>query len=229
MAGEAAGYTTSNFDDGKELYLNFPDEFARAVKNAGFDLVTTANNHVLDKGTEGVLRTLNVLDETGLDHTGSYRNDTEKENERVKLVERDGIRMAILSYTYGSNYYDFAELAEGGLSYVTSVISGTEGELFEKLKAQVELDFEETKKLSPALIIVLPHIGTQFSNAPDREQEVRFGILRSAVPTSYLAITLTPLSLSLLRSMTGEMYSPHTAREISPTYTANIRATPVCS
>lgn len=178
MAGEAAGYSTSNFDDNKALYLNFPDEFAQAVRNAGFDLVTTANNHVLDMGSEGALRTLDVLDEAGLDHTGSYRNETEKENERVKLVECDGIRMAILSYTYGSNYYNVSSLSEGELSYVTSVISGTDGELFEKLKAEVELDFQEAKKLSPDLIIVLPHIGTQFSNAPDREQEVWFDIFK---------------------------------------------------
>ncbi|MCH5274079.1 MAG: CapA family protein [Lachnospiraceae bacterium] len=178
MAGEDVGYTSGNYDDGKEIYLNFPDSFAEAVKNAGFDLVTTANNHVLDKGAEGTLRTLDVLDRVGLDHTGSYRNASEKQNNRVKLVECDGIRMAVLSYTYGSNYYDISELTDGGLSYVTSIISGTFGEQFEKLKAEVELDFEEAKKLAPDLIIVLPHIGTQFSNKPDAEQEVWFDIFK---------------------------------------------------
>ena len=53
MAGEAVGYSSSNYDDGKELYLNFPDEFGYAVKNAGFDLVTTANNHLMDRGEAG--------------------------------------------------------------------------------------------------------------------------------------------------------------------------------
>ena len=54
--------------------LNFPDEFASAVKKSGIDLVSTANNHLLDKGKEGALRTLDVLDNVGLEHTGSYRN-----------------------------------------------------------------------------------------------------------------------------------------------------------
>lgn len=175
MAGEDAGYSTSNFDDGKKLYLNFPDEFAEAVQDAGFDLVTTANNHVLDRGPDGAFRTLDVLDEIGLDHTGSYRNESEKQNNRVKLVECDGIRMVFLSYTYGSNYYN---IYEGELSYVTSAISGTEGEQFEKLKAQVERDFEEARSLSPDLIIVLPHLGTQFSNEPDDEQIVWFDIFK---------------------------------------------------
>ncbi len=180
MAGEEAGYTTSNFDDGKELYLNFPDEFASAVKNAGFDLVTTANNHLLDKGEAGALRTLDILDKAGLDHTGSYRSEAEKQQSRVKLIEKDGIRMAFLSYTYGCNYYDTKELADGELSYLTSFISDFEagGTLFERLKASVQQDFEEAKKLSPDLIIVLPHIGTQFSNQPNEEQDVWFKIFK---------------------------------------------------
>ncbi len=178
MAGEKAGYTTSNFDDGKEIYLNFPDSFSSAVKDAGFDLVTTANNHVLDKGESGALRTIDILDKIGLDHTGSYKNSEDKQNNRVKTVECQGIKMAILSYTYGSNYIDKTNLTDGDLSYLTSVISGTSGEDFEKLKSRVEQDFKDAKALSPDLIIVLPHIGTQFSNEPNSEQEVWFNIFK---------------------------------------------------
>ncbi len=178
MAGAEAGYTSSNFEDGKELYLNFPDSFADAVKNTGFDLVTTANNHVLDKGVDGAVRTLDVLDKIGLDHTGSYRNAAEKQNKHIKIVECQGIRMAVLSYTYGSNYIDNSELIDGDLSYLTSVACGTKGEQFEMLKSSVEQDFKDAKALSPDLIIVLPHLGTQFSNAPDNEQEIWFDIFK---------------------------------------------------
>ena len=178
MAGEQAGYTSSNYGDGKELYLSFPDEFAQAVKDAGFDLVTNANNHLLDKGENGALRTIEILDKIGLDHTGSYSSAEDKEKNRVKLIECQGIKMAVLSYTYGSNYYDNVHLVNGGYSYLTSVISGTEGEMFEKLKQNVYEDFQKAKSLSPDLIIVLPHIGTQFSNAPDEEQKVWFSIFK---------------------------------------------------
>lgn len=178
MAGEDAGFSSSNYDDGKALYLNFPDSFAQAVKDAGFDLVTTANNHLLDKGEAGAKRTLDVLDKIGLDRTGSYRSAEEKQSSRINLVECDGIKLAILSYTYGSNYYNTEKLAEGELSYVTSVISGTSGELFEKLKTNVEEDFRQARALSPDLIVVLPHIGTQFSNGIDDEQKVWFDIFK---------------------------------------------------
>lgn len=178
MAGSDKGYSTGNFDDGKKLYLNFPDEFATAVKDAGFDLVTTANNHMLDKGEEGALRTLDVLDSIGLDHTGTYRNQADKDDNRIKIVEAGGIRFAVLSYTYGSNYTDKQELIDGRYSYLTSVISDTEGERFEKLKAGVEEDFKAARALSPDLIIVLPHVGTQFVNEPDETQEVWFEIFK---------------------------------------------------
>lgn len=178
MAGEEAGFSSSNFDDGKELYLNFPDSFAEAVKNTGFDLVTTANNHVLDKGEKGAMRTLDILDKIGLEHTGSYKSMADKQKDHIKIVECEGITMAVLSYTYGSNYIDNSELIDGDLSYITSVISGTDGEQFEQLKSSVEQDFKDAKAMSPDLIIVLPHIGTQFSNDPDSEQEVWFNIFK---------------------------------------------------
>ncbi len=177
-AGEEAGYSSSNFDDGKTLWLNFPDSFANAVQNAGFDLVTTATNHLLDRDVGGALRTLDILDGIGLEHIGSYRTAEEKQNSRIKLVESDGLKIAVLAYTYGSNGYDSGELANGYLSYITSIISGTSGELFEKLRKNVEQDFADAKALDPDLIVVLPHIGTQFSNSPDEEQNVWFDIFR---------------------------------------------------
>lgn len=178
MAGKDKGYTTGNFDDGKKLYLNFPDEYADAVKNAGFDLVTTANNHLMDKGEEGAKRTLDMLDKAGLDHTGSYRDAADKDRNRVKLIEKDGIKIAVLSYTFCSNYIQDSELIDGRYSYITSVISGTEGEQFEKLKAQVEKDFKTARSMSPDLILVLPHIGKQFQNTPGEDQKVWFKIFK---------------------------------------------------
>lgn len=178
MAGEDAGYTAGNYDDGKKLYLNFPDSFATAVKDAGFDLVTTANNHLLDKGEKGALRTLDVLDRVGLDHTGSYRNEEEKKNNHIKIIELEGMKFAVLSYTYGSNYISNDTLMNGELSYITNLACGTQGEEFEMLKSMVEQDFADAKALSPDFIIVLPHMGTQFLNSPDEEQTTWFNIFK---------------------------------------------------
>ncbi len=170
MAGAAAGYSSSNFNDGKELWLNFPDEFAIAVKEAGFDLVTTANNHLLDRGVDGTIRTLDVMDQIGLNHTGTYRNAREKETERVKLVTIEGIRIAVLSYTYGSNKENKRLLDDDDLAFLSSVACGTSGELFEKCKKQVIQDLDDAKEMNPDLIVVLPHWGGQFDNVLNGEQ-----------------------------------------------------------
>ena len=171
MAGEGAGYSTSNYDDGKTVCLNYPDEFAAAIKEAGFDLVTTANNHLLDKGESGALRTLDILEQAGLDSTGSYRSAEDKSDRRVKLVETGGLRLAVLSYTFGSNGYGEDTLLEGGsLSYLTSALADPSGANYDRAKAEVAADFAMAKSMQPDLIVVLPHMGTQFLDQPDDYQ-----------------------------------------------------------
>ena len=169
LGGTAKNFSQSNFDDGKKLYLNFPDEFADAVKNAGFDLVTTANNHLLDMGVDGALRTIKILNDKQIDFIGSYSSLYDKKNRRVKILERDGIKIAILAYTYGTNYHDTDELINENF-FVSSFIVSEDSPNFSKVKAQVEEDFSLAKSFSPDLIIVLPHWGTQFTDAPDNFQ-----------------------------------------------------------
>ena len=170
MGGTTRNYSSSNFDDGKELYLNFPDEWGQAVREAGFDLVTTANNHALDMGTEGLLRTQDVLESMGLDYTGTYRDLQSKEQRHVKIVERDGIRMAFLSYTMFMNNTAEETLVNGDLSWATSMIVPESSANYEKVRADIQRDFEKAKAYEPDLIIALPHWGTQFNDYPDGDQ-----------------------------------------------------------
>ena len=100
MAGADRGYSSSIVVDRIPLHLNYPDCFAQNIKDAGIGLVTTANNHLMDMGAEGALRTLDVLDRVGLDHLGSYRNQEEHDAVKVRTVR--GKRIAFLAYTYGS-------------------------------------------------------------------------------------------------------------------------------
>lgn len=78
-----------------------PDAFAQALKDAGFDLLTCANNHMLDNGFAGLSRTLDVLDELSLYHTGSAR--TVQEAQAPLIVTIGGIRFGFLAYTYPIN------------------------------------------------------------------------------------------------------------------------------
>ncbi len=104
-----ADYTLGNLEttlaegDSLEDFSGFPlfktpDAFAEALEDAGFDLLTTANNHMLDNGFTGLSRTLDVLDQLGLAHTGSAR--TQQEAQQYTLVDVQGIRFGFLAYTY---------------------------------------------------------------------------------------------------------------------------------
>ena len=93
LAGSAYGYSEKRYS------FNTPDEMADALTKCGVRLVTTANNHVLDRGISGLERTLDVLDSKGIQHTGSYRF---QDNSQPFITSIGGIRVAFLSYTYGT-------------------------------------------------------------------------------------------------------------------------------
>ena len=94
FAGKARGY------NGYPTF-NTPEILGKNLKDIGFDVVSTANNHSLDKGYTGLESTLKFLDEYSLDHTGTARSEEEQDNILVKDV--NGIKIAFLSYTYGTN------------------------------------------------------------------------------------------------------------------------------
>lgn len=94
MAGPASGYT------GYPVF-NSPDEVADTFREAGFDLVVTANNHILDKGYDGAVRTLEVLESRGLDTVGVYR--TPEQSREFLIKDLQGIKVGYLAYTYGTN------------------------------------------------------------------------------------------------------------------------------
>lgn len=178
LAGEDAGYSSSNYGDGKRLALNFPDAFAIAVKDAGFDVVTLATNHLLDKGVDGVHRTIDVLDNIGLTHIGAYRSEEEKIKNRIKVIDCDDIKIAILAYTYGCNGYNVDSELRGELSYITSLLIPPSHKDFNKVKESVKKDFEYAKSHNPDLIIAMPHMGSQFLKSPDYYQKTWADIFR---------------------------------------------------
>lgn len=80
-----------------------PVGIADALKNAGTDAVVLANNHSLDYGTNGVMRTIRHLDERNIAHTGVFADSTDYRANNPLFIERKGMRIALLNYTYGTN------------------------------------------------------------------------------------------------------------------------------
>ncbi len=83
-----------------EYQFTSPIEFAEAVKKAGFTLVSTANNHCLDNGEKGIIKTLNCLNNIELDNTG-----ISDKNQEFFIKDINNMKIGFLSYTYGTNAF----------------------------------------------------------------------------------------------------------------------------
>lgn len=94
-AGKEFGYTNHIYS------FNTPEEFVASIKKSGIDLVTTATNHCLDRGIEGLKKNLEVLDKYKLDSIGTYASIEDRS--RVFVKDFNGIKVAFLNYTYGTN------------------------------------------------------------------------------------------------------------------------------
>ena len=94
--------TLSATSTGLSGYPRFvgPREMADAIVAAGWDTCSTASNHALDAGWQGVVDTLDVLDDAGIRHTGTARTPEER---LPVLYEVNGVTVGHLSYTYGTN------------------------------------------------------------------------------------------------------------------------------
>lgn len=81
--------------------FNVPPQILDAAKAVGYQACTTASNHTIDAGTEGLIRTLDTLDRLGLKHTGSYR--TEADAQELMILETPAAQVAVIEATYGLN------------------------------------------------------------------------------------------------------------------------------
>lgn len=81
--------------------FNVPPQILTGAAEVGYDACTTASNHTLDAGTDGVLRTLAALESAGLAHTGSYA--TAEDADEVLILDTPGARVAVIEATYGLN------------------------------------------------------------------------------------------------------------------------------
>ncbi len=131
-----------------------PDSYAKAIRDAGFDLLTTANNHSNDRKRPGMVRTLNVLDSLRIPHLGTYRDTIERSIHYPMIIEHDGIKVALLTYTYGTN--GIATEPPGVVNMID--------------EAAMKADIAEAMDANPDKIIAIMHWGTEYLSAPDSYQ-----------------------------------------------------------
>lgn len=132
-----------------------PESYATAIRNAGVDILVTANNHSCDKGKRGLEKTIHVLDSLNIKHTGTFISAEAKEKESPLIINKNGFKIAILNYTYGTNW-----------------IKPTPPNVVNYLKETViKKDIEKARALNVDEIIAFVHWGKEYKNLPDTYQK----------------------------------------------------------
>jgi len=138
--------------------FNAPDEYVSAIMNAGFDFLVTANNHSMDTGEEGLQRTLKKVRENGMGSTGTF--DSQRDRDSIRVLTKNGISIALLNYTYGTN----GAYPAASRSYMLNVADS----------AIVRKDVERARALNPDIVVVIYHWGTENIAEPTAKQDSMF-------------------------------------------------------
>jgi poly-gamma-glutamate capsule biosynthesis protein CapA/YwtB (metallophosphatase superfamily) len=132
-----------------------PDELAHALKDAGFDILTTSNNHSVDTGRKGIDHTIDTLDSLGIRHLGTYKSIEEFEKNRILLYTKNGINFAFLSYSYSTNGIAIPK------DKVVNIID----------KDRIREDIQLARSKKPDVLIVAYHFGHRYARFPDKFQK----------------------------------------------------------
>lgn len=131
-----------------------PDELAVTLKDVGMDILVTANNHCLDRGRKGLERTVMMLDSLDIVHTGTFRDTVERMNDYPLFVEKNGFKLSLLNYTYGTNGIPVTR---------PNVVNRID-------TAVIRQDILKAKTQSPDAIIVFLHWGQEYQSLPNKWQ-----------------------------------------------------------
>lgn len=148
FAGKEKGYSSYP-------QFNTPEQLATNLKDLGIDVVSTANNHCMDSRYSGLVSTLDYLDKSGIDHMGTNRSKEEQEN--ILLKDVNGIRIAFLSFTYGTNGIPVPQDKDYAVNFIDKDL----------ILKQIKL----AKEQEPDLICASMHWGIEYQTKQNSEQE----------------------------------------------------------
>lgn len=126
-------------------YFSSPDELLDAIKKAGFDILLTANNHILDRGQVGLERTLQQIEKRNLYHLGSYVDKNQRDKLYPLILESNGVKLAFLNCTYGTN--SIRAVKPNLINYIDTL--------------EIIADIEKANKLGADLRIMTIHWGNE--------------------------------------------------------------------
>ncbi len=147
---------------GKELRVsgypsfNAPYEIADELAETGFDVICHATNHALDRGKRGIENCLKYWEENhpDIDTVGIYTSQADRDD--VCIFEKNGIKIAVLNYTYGTNGISLPS----GMPYAVDLLNDE----------RVKEDLAKAEKAAD-LTVVCPHWGTEYNHGISEMQK----------------------------------------------------------
>lgn len=136
--------------------FNVPAAYLKDLKETGFDIVSTANNHSMDTELDGVFSTMEAAKEAGLDYVGSFKD----KSDRILFKEVKGIKLAFLAYTYGCN----------GRENLIVPREEVENLCYLSDEDQIKKDIGRAKAQGADFVIVYPHWGIEYQSMPNEAQ-----------------------------------------------------------
>lgn len=133
--------------------FNSPHEVAEALIHNGVDIVSTANNHSLDRSEEGIKSESAYLNSLGLLHVGSFVN--KQDQQQLRIINKNGIKLAFLAYTYGTNGIPIPS----GKDYLVNIINR------EKMKEEIA----RARKAADVVVLSI-HWGNEYQRIPTKAQ-----------------------------------------------------------
>lgn len=145
-----------------------PAGLATSLSSMGFDLISTASNHCMDSYQDGLIATLDVLDQNNLAHVGTYRTQEERdENNGITIADIGGVKAAFLAYTYGTNGMPVTGFEYAANIYHTDYLTNLTTIDYDML----DRDMAAARALDTDIIIVFMHWGNEYYTSPVDEQK----------------------------------------------------------
>lgn len=136
--------------------FNAPYEIADALSDTGFDIILHATNHALDRSSQGINNCISYWKENHPDMAILGIHDSEESQNKIYIKEVNGIKIAILNYTYGTNEIPMPS----DMPYAVDILEET----------RLISDITNARELSD-FVIVCPHWGTEYHLEPDSSQK----------------------------------------------------------
>ena len=138
--------------------FNAPGEVMDAIKAAGYQVLDLAHNHILDSQIEGLVSTADAIEKAGMTPVGVYTHES-RDKAPLVIKEVNGIKVAILAYSYGFNGIEQSISQEDYNRYLSDLDE-------DKMKAEIERAEKEAD-----ITIIMPQMGVEYQIEPTEEQK----------------------------------------------------------